>query len=64
MNVDMKNNIQNKNISQFVTDTTFRFVPPLKKSLKLWLLLGFDKTEEITLLLCLSLIQNDNSETI
>ena len=29
----MKNNIENKNISQFFTDTTFRCVPPNKKSL-------------------------------
>ena len=42
----MKNNIENKNISKFFTDTTFRCLPPHKKSLKLWLLLGFGKTEE------------------
>ena len=64
MNDDMKNNLENKNISQFFTDTTFRCVPPNKKSLKLWLLLGFDKNEEKTLLLCLALIQNETSETI
>ena len=64
MNDDMKNNLKNKNISQFFTDTTFRCVPPNKKSLKLWLLLGFDKNEEKTLLLCLALIQNEISETI
>jgi len=57
MNEDMKKNYENKNISQYFTDTTFRSVPPHKKSLKLWLLLGFDKSEEKTILLCLALIK-------
>ena len=46
MNDDMKNNLENKNISQFFTDTTFRCVPPNKKSLKLWLLLGSIKMKK------------------
>ena len=53
MDENMKKNIISENISQYFTDTTFRCVPPNKKSLKLWILLGYHKNENKTKLLCL-----------
>ena len=64
MNNQMINNFKNKNISQYFCDTTYYAVPPGYKDIKLFVILAFDQLEKKTLLLCMSLIKNENYETI
>ena len=63
MNEKMEDNIQNINNTQFFSDCYYA-IPPFNKGAKLWILLAFNNTLMKTLLCTISLIKNENKETV
>ena len=64
MNKKLKEYIMdNKNILQVFCDTTYHALPCKSTYFKLWILVGFHKGLYKTVLLCISLIKNENEET-
>jgi hypothetical protein len=53
----------NTNILQVFCDTTYHALPCKSTHFKLWILVGFHKGIYKTVLLCISLIKNENEET-
>jgi len=64
MNEDMENNIQNTYNMQYFSDTKYYVIPPYNKSYKLLILLTFNKKFMKTLFSSMTLIKNENKETI
>ena len=64
MNNEMENNIQKKDNSQYFSDCTYYALPPYNRGSKIWILIAFNKSLFKTLLCCISIIKNENKETI
>ena len=64
MNDKMKKNITLEDIIQYFLDTTFDCVPSQHKGIKLFVILAYNKKLNKNLLCLLSLIYNENVETL
>ena len=63
MTDDMINNIKLEGNIQYFYDTTYYCISPQCKSLKMWVLLAYNKDYNRILLCNISLIKNENYET-
>lgn len=64
MNESMKKNILDKDNIQFFCDTTYDTVPPQNSHMKLFVILAYNKNKNKISLCALSLIKNENTETL
>ena len=63
MTDDMIKNIKEEGNVQFFSDTTYYCIPPQCKSLKMWIMLSYNKKYNKFLICNISLIKNENIET-
>ena len=63
MTNDMIQNIKEPENIQYFSDTTYYCIPPQCKSLKMWILLSYNKKYNKILICNISLIKNENLET-
>ena len=63
MTEDMVQNIKEEENIQFFSDTTYYCIPPQCKSLKMWIMLSYNKKYNKILICNISLIKNKNLET-
>ena len=63
MNDNMVSNINNKDNIQYFFDCTYYFIPPQCKTLKMWIILAFNKNYNKTVICNITLLKNENYET-
>ena len=63
MTNEMIKNIKDDSNIQYFSDTTYYCIPPQCKSLKMWILLAFNKNKNKVIICNITLLKNENYET-
>ena len=64
MTENMIKNIKLEGNTQYISDTTYYCIQPQYKTLKIWILLAYNKNINKTMICNISLIKNENFETL